>query len=109
MRHNFVHVPVQEMDIHCFFVGGNHVLCVLSHVVAFLVQWCDVLYDFHMETIASLSMSPVVYSCFHVLFALFVFVCTYWCPTHIDHMSNMAGVLKEAETAYRSRPHWFTP
>ena len=60
------------------------VFCVvLLYVVMFWVPCCDVRYDFRIITMFGTSLSPVVCRRTHVLFTLFVFVCVYWCPTHI--------------------------
>jgi hypothetical protein len=49
----------------------------------FWVPCCDVRYDFCRKTIFR-SYLPVVF-CWRacVLYTLFVFVCVWWCPTHI--------------------------
>ena len=38
-----------------------------------------------------------------MFYLLFVFLCAYRCPICLDYLSNMAGVLLEAMTAYPSR------
>ena len=47
------------------------------------ISCCDVRYNFRIKTMFGSSLSPVVCRSAHVLFTLFVFVCAYWCPTHI--------------------------
>jgi len=44
---------------------------------------CDVRYDFRIKTMFGSSFPLVVCMRVHVLFTLFVFVCVWWCPTHI--------------------------
>jgi hypothetical protein len=60
------------------------VLCVvLLCVFTFWVPCCDVRYDFRIKMMFCSFLPPVVCRRAHVLFTLFVFVCTWWCPTHI--------------------------
>ena len=40
-------------------------------------------YDFCIKTMFGSSLPPVVCRSAHVLFSLFVFVCAWWCSTHI--------------------------
>ena len=47
------------------------------------VPCCDVRYDFRIKTMFGSSLPTVGCRMVHVLFKLFVFVCAYWCPTHI--------------------------
>ena len=53
-------------------------LCVFT----FWVPFCHVRYDFRINMMFGHPLLPVVCRT-HVLFTLFVFVCVYWCPTHI--------------------------
>ena len=68
-----------------FFVFSDVQHFVLSYVFTFCVLCCDVRCEFRS------SQPPVVCWRAHVLFTLFVSVCV--CRTHIDYMSDMAGVL----------------
>jgi hypothetical protein len=56
---------------------------VLLCVYTFWVTCCDARYHFSLKTMFSSSLPPVVCRREHVLFALFVFVCVWLCPTHI--------------------------
>ena len=60
------------------------------------------------KTMFCQSFPPVVCRREHVLFTSYVFVCSQWCPTHIDYMSNMTHVLLEAGTTCPSRADGFT-
>ena len=48
-----------------------------------LLPCCDVRYDFRIQTMFGSSLPLVFSRRDHVLFTQFVFVCIYWCPTHI--------------------------
>jgi hypothetical protein len=56
---------------------------VLFCVFTFWVRCCDVRYNFSIKKMFGSSLPPVACRRAHVLFTLFVFVCIYWCPTHI--------------------------
>jgi hypothetical protein len=47
------------------------------------IRGCDIRYDFHIKTMFSSSLPPVVCRRTHVLFTLYVFVCGLWCITYI--------------------------
>ena len=73
-----------------FFIGGfTSYLCylclpvysgvqhfVILYVFTLLVPFCDVRYDFYIKMMSGSSLSPVVCRRAHVLFMLFLFVCT---------------------------------
>ena len=70
--------------------GGGSVLliCLVFCVVLlclfmFWVPCCDVRCGFRMKRMFGSSLSPVVCRRSHVLFRLFLFVCIWWCLTHI--------------------------
>ena len=62
-----------------FFVFCVVLLCTFT----FRAPCCDVLYDFRMKMMFGSSLPQVVCMMEHVLFALFVFLCLWWCPTPI--------------------------
>ena len=56
------------------FLISLFVCVVLLCVFTFRVPFCDVRYDFRIDTMFGLSLPPVVFRRAHVLFMLFVFV-----------------------------------
>ena len=64
-----------------FVYYAVHVLLCVFTFQARSVLWCPL--RFPHKTMLGSSLPPVVYRRAHVLFTLFVFVCAYWCPTHI--------------------------
>ena len=64
---------------------------------------------YRIKTMFGSTLHPVVCRLIRVLFELFVFVCVQWCPSPLDYMSYMAGVLYETETAYPSRAPGSSP
>ena len=66
-------------SIYSFLCINQQTICVLM----FEFQCCDVRCDFHMNTMFGSYLPSVVCRREHVMFALFVFVCVQWCPTHI--------------------------
>ena len=61
--------------LFCMFAHSNVQYFVLSNVVTCFVLCCDVRYDFHIKTMFSSSLPPVVHMRAHVLFTSFMFVC----------------------------------
>jgi hypothetical protein len=60
------------------------VICVvLLCVFIFWVLCCDIRYDFRIKTMFGSFLPPIGCKRVHVLFMLFVFICTLWCPTYI--------------------------
>ena len=64
--------------------------------------------NYDMYVTDKTMFGPVVCRREHVLFTSYVFVCSQWCPTYIDYMSNMTDVLLEAGTTCPSRADGFT-
>ena len=66
----------------CF--GAHFVYVVLLCVVTFWVPCCHVRYDFHIKTVFGSSFPPVVCRRAYVFtLFMFLFICVWWCPTHI--------------------------
>ena len=61
----------------------NTGLTVLTSTTINTFPCCHVCYDFHIKTMFSSSLPPLVCSRVHVLFTLFVFVWVKWYPMHI--------------------------
>jgi len=55
---------------------------VLLCVFTFWVSFCDIRYDFCIKRCSVSFSPPGVCKGARVLFTLFVFACSYWCPTH---------------------------
>ena len=74
-------------------------ICTTSQlcVFTFLVLCSDVRNKFRIKTMFGASLPPVVCRRPYVLFMLFVFVYTQWCPTCIDYTSNMLLFYKRQE------------
>ena len=89
-----------------FFIFLVFVLPICVFTV--LVPCCDVRYDFHIKTMFSSSLPPVVFVGGLMSYCVFVYVCEFWCPTYIDYMGIMVGVSLEAVAVYPSRAPWFT-
>jgi hypothetical protein len=67
----------------CMFAYSDVQHILLSNVFTLWVPCCDISYDFRLGTIFGSSLPPVVCRMDHFLFTLFLFVCIWWCPTHI--------------------------
>jgi hypothetical protein len=74
--------------IHCIWCPFTLIIHSLETIIIgsmslnlkqMILQISPYLYDFRMKTI----FGSFLHSWTHVLFTLFVFVCVYWCPTHI--------------------------
>jgi hypothetical protein len=65
--------------LHLFFAFCVVLFCFFT----FWVPYCEVRYDFRIETMFGLSLPPVVRMRVHGLFTLFVFACIKWCPKHM--------------------------
>ena len=73
-----------------FFVVGSVLLIALVFFVfsyyvffTFWVPCCDVRYDFRVIMRFGSFLPPIVRMRTHVVFTLFLFVCIWWCPTHV--------------------------
>ena len=62
--------------LFCMFAHSNVQYFDLSNVITCFVLCCDVRYDFRIKPMFGSSLPPVVYMRVHVLFALFVFICS---------------------------------
>ena len=86
-----VHILLGNKSVFLSFLNAEkHVSCTIillcaCHNTVYMTmsmgQYHKV--DFRMEAMFSSSLPPVVCGRNHVLFALFVFVCVWWCPMHI--------------------------
>jgi hypothetical protein len=65
-------------------------ITVLTH------SWNQLMYYFRLidiKTMFGSSLVPFVRRRAHILFMIFLFVCVWWCPSRLDSVSNMVGVL----------------
>ena len=69
---------------HRFFCVGSVLLIISVFCVVLLCvfSYCDVRYNFRIQTMFCSSLPSVVCRSVHVLFTLFVFIFVQWCPTH---------------------------
>ena len=104
--------PIQDLYFSRLFCRKDHLLFVLSYVFAFLVQCCDVLYDFRMETILLIFGSSCLY---FLSYLRYLYLLAYSGVQHILTIwVKWWGVLKEAgcfglhPSFWWSVPHLFS-
>jgi len=75
-------------DIHhfvsnCVVICHIHLSCVYLYRMLIYIMYCDVRYDFRINTMFGSYLPPLTCRRTHFLLTLFVFVYVLWCPTHI--------------------------